>query len=106
MQRIKVPDFDTLVALHQQDAQAFEAFRRHLLQEAVDSAPPTRRPALRQLVRRIDAARASAGTPLQATAIAFEMMQDSLHELHGHWQQAYQALVELQTGLLMEKMRQ
>lgn len=106
MQRIRFPDFDTLVALHQDDAQAFEAFRRHLLNDAVDCAPPSRRPALRQLVRRIDSARASATTPMEATAMAFEMMRQSLHELQSTWQQAQQACAALQTGLLMEKMRQ
>ncbi len=106
MQRIRFPDFDTLVALHQDDAQAFEAFRRHLLNDAVDCAPPSRRPALRQLVRRMDMASSSAATPLEASAIAFEMMRQSLHELQSAWQQAQHACAALQTGLLLEKIRQ
>lgn len=105
MHRITVPSFDMLVSLHQQDAEAFEAFRTHLLQEAIDSAPPSRRPGLRQLLRRIDTARAEAATPMEAAEVAFDMMVESVQELSNSWQQAGSELAALQTQLALEQAR-
>ena len=105
MHRITVPSFDMLVSLHRQDAAAFEAFRQHLLQEAVDSAPPARRPGLRQLLGRIDSARAEAATPMEAASVAFDMMVESVQELSDSWQQAGCELAALQTQLAIEHAR-
>ncbi len=103
--RVSCPDFDTLVALHQHDAQAFESFRKHLLREAINSAPPARRPSLEQLLQRIEATREAAKTPMEAAASAFNLMMDSLQELQGSWHGASYAITELQTALLIERVR-
>lgn len=99
------PDFDTLVALHECDQDAFESLRRSLLEEAVASAPACRQPALHRLLRRIEANRAEAASPQQAVAQAFIAMADSLQELRLAWQQAFHALGELQTQILLERVR-
>jgi len=100
-----IPDFDMLVQLHQHDREAFEALRRHLLRDAINAAPAVQRPGLERLVARIDATRASAGTPEQAAGMAFEMMAESLKELRQSWNQVCEALSELQTRLLIERVR-
>ncbi|WP_192805108.1 DUF3135 domain-containing protein [Noviherbaspirillum aerium] len=102
---VAMPNFDTLVALHQQDPEALEAFRRHLLREAVDSAPAAQRPALEKLLDRIEVARNSAANPIDAASIAFHMMRDSVNELHASWEHAMQELAQLQTSLLIERLR-
>lgn len=98
-----IPDFDMLVKLHQQDPQAFEAFRCHLLQDALEAAPVARRASLKLLLGRMEASRAACATPQQAAGMAFAMMAESLQELRDSWQQAFHALSELQTRLLLEK---
>ena len=98
------PDFDMLVRLYQEDLEAFEALRLHVLQDAVDAAPPERRKSLTRLLDRINATR-SAATPQQAASQAFEMMADSLQELRLSWQQASCALSELQTQILLQRIR-
>ena len=100
-----IPDFDMLLTLYQQDREAFEALRRHLLQNALDSAPAEQRPGLQRLLARIEASRAAAATPEQAATQAFEMMAESLRELRQSWNQVCQVLSELQSRLLIEKVR-
>lgn len=100
-----LPDFDVLVRLHQQDPQAFETLRCHLLQDALATAPPPRRAGLERLLARIEATRAEAATPQQAASLAFGLMAESLQELRQSWQQACHALGELQTRLLLERVR-
>lgn len=102
---IRLPDFDTLVALHQQEPEAFEAFRRHLLREAVEVAPPVHRPALEDLLGRIEATREAAATPMEAAIAASRMMQESVARLHDTWEQARHAVAGLQTSLIIERMR-
>lgn len=105
MQSITLPDFDTLVSLHQQDKEAFEAFRKHLLQQAMEGAPATARAQMKQLLERLDAARSTAASPLEAAAIAFSLMVESMQQLHDTWEHVSFALTELQAGLLIEKIR-
>jgi hypothetical protein len=102
---IRLPDFDVLVALYQHEPEAFEAFRRYVLREAVDYAPPEQRPALEQLLHRIDETRDAAATPLEAAAAASRMMQESVNRLGDAWEQARQAAAELQTAILLERLR-
>lgn len=99
-----VPDFDMLLKLHQQDPEAFEALRSHLLQNAIDAAPPERRTSLERLLVRINAER-SCATSQQAAVQAFRMMADSLQELRISWHQACHAISELQTQLLLQRLR-
>jgi len=99
-----IPDFDMLVRLYQEDQDAFEALRHHLLRDAVNSAPPERQKSLARLLERINAGRTGA-TPQQAAIQAFEMMADSLQDLRISWHQACSAMSELQTQLLLHRMR-
>lgn len=100
-----LPDFDVLVALHQHDPQALEDFRRHVLREAVDFAPLQHRASLEKLLKEIEEARTSARSPLDAAAIAFRMMQDSVMRLQDGWEQAREAVAGLQTSLILERLR-
>lgn len=102
---IRVPDFDTLVSLYRDDPEAFEAFRRHSLRDAVHAAPPAQRPALELLLSRLETARADAATPMDAAIVAFRLMQDSVGQLQCLWQQTQQAAAALQTSLLIARMR-
>lgn len=101
----RLPDFDVLAALHRQDPEALEQFRKHLLREAVDSAPPAHRPSLEQLLICIESERKTATCPMDAAMIAFRMMRDSVERLHHSWGNALHTVAELQTSLLIERLR-
>jgi hypothetical protein len=102
---INLPDFDVLVALYRHDPDAFEAFRRHVLREAIDFAPPVHRASLEQLVAQIEIARVEAANPIEAAATAFRMMQDSVLQLQDGWMQALHAVAGLQAALVIEHVR-
>jgi hypothetical protein len=102
---IRLPDFDVLVALHQREPEAFEAFRRHMLQQAIDVAPPMHRPALEQLLRRIEEERANAASPFDAATRAMRMMVESVERLHNAWDHAREAVAGLQAAIIIERLR-
>lgn len=102
---IPTPDFDMLMSLYQDDPEAFEAFRRRLLRDAVASAPPAHHECLEQLLVRIDAARDATSTPLEAAQVAFRMMQDSVGELRAGWEHAHEAIAGLQAAMVIASFR-
>jgi len=101
----KLPDFDTLSRLYREDPAAFEAFRRHLLRQAVDEAPRRHRPALEELLLCIEANRQRAATPAEAALGAFQMMRDSVGQLGAAWQLGLDSIARLQTDALLKKLR-
>ena len=101
----KLPDFDTLTRLYQEDPAAFESFRRHLLRQAVDEAPRRHRPALEELLLCIEANRQRAVTPFDAALGAFQMMRHSVTQLNAAWQLGLQSMAQLQSEALMQKLR-
>ncbi len=101
----KLPDFDTLSRLYKEDPAAFEAFRRHLLRQAVDEAPRRHRPALEELLLCIEANRQRAATPADAAFGAFQMMRHSVTQLNAAWQLGMQSIAQLQSDALMQKLR-
>lgn len=101
----RLPDFDTLVALHRDSPEAFERLRRQLLTEAVEAAPIQHRPALEKVLVRIEEARRSAATPMDAALIASRMMHESVGSLAVAWKQAQSRLASLQADLLIERCR-
>jgi hypothetical protein len=101
----RLPDFSVMMNLHQQDPEAFEAFRRHLLQEAVEKAPPAHRESLKKSVDRMDAVRSVAATPLEAAVAASRMMQEAMDELLNAWTRTRFAVAGLQTTLVLERFR-
>jgi hypothetical protein len=101
----KLPDFDTLSRLYKEDPAAFEAFRRHLLRQAVDEAPRRQRPALEELLLCIEANRQRAATPADAALGAFQMMRHSVTQLNAAWQLGLQSMAQLQSEALMQKLR-
>ena len=102
---VKLPDFDTLSRLFREDPAAFESFRRHLLQQAVDEAPRRHRPALEELLLCIEANRQRAATPADAAVGAFQMMRQSVSQLNAAWQLGLQSLAQLQSDALLKKLR-
>lgn len=101
----RLPDFNTMVSLHQQDPEAFEHFRHHVLREAVDDAPPSHRALLERLLDRIEAVHVAAATPMDAALAASRMMQESMGELLVSWGKARYAVAGLQTTVLLERFR-
>lgn len=101
----RLPDFDLLVSLYRDDPEAFEAFRRHLLREAVHGAPPVQRPALELLLERLESARSGAATPMEAAVVAFRLMQESVGQLQVIWRQTRQVVAGMETAILMARMR-
>lgn len=102
---VRTPDFDLLVSLHEEDPEAFESFRRRLLQEAIESAPANLQACLQQLLPRMEAARNTAPTPVAAMLAAFGLMQDSVKELRTGWEQAHQEIAGLQAALIIASFR-
>lgn len=100
-----LPDFDTLVSLHLNDPEAFEHFRRMLLREAIDTAPPVYHPGLEELLCGIERRREAAATPLEAVIAASRAMQDSAEQLVSGWAQARVAAAEWQTAVIIERLR-
>jgi hypothetical protein len=101
----KLPDFDTLSRLYEEDPAAFDIFRRHLLRQAVDEAPRRHRPALEELLLCIEANRQRAATPAEAALGAFQMMRQSVGQLNAAWQLGLQSIAQLQADALLKKMR-
>lgn len=99
----RLPDFDTLVALHRDSPEAFEQLRRQLLAEAVEAAPVQHRPALENVLVRIEEARSAAATPMEAAIIASRLMHESVGSLAIAWKQAQSSLAGLQAALLIER---
>lgn len=101
----KLPDFDTLSRLYREDPEAFESFRRHLLQQAVEEAPQRHRPSLEELLICLEANRQRAATPADAALGAFQLMRHSVSQLNAAWQQGLKGIAQLQADTLMAKMR-
>ncbi len=101
----KMPDFDFLVKLHKNDPDGLEQFRKHMLREAVDAAPPVHRQSLERLLERIETAHATASNPLDAARIAFRMMSDSVNQLQDAWGQTRCAMAGLQASMLIDRAR-
>lgn len=91
-----LPEFDALRALYRNDPQAFEDFRRHVLREAIEQAPPQHRPALNALLEKIERWRQTAVPP---------MVSDSVDRLFDAWVDARYAAARLQTVLLIKRLR-
>jgi hypothetical protein len=101
----RLPDFDALSRLYQEDPAAFESFRRQLLRQAVDEAPPRHRAALDELLLCIEANRQCAATPAEAALGAFQMMRQSVNQLNAAWQLGMQGIARMQSDALLKKLR-
>lgn len=101
----KFPDFNMLVSMHEDDPESFEAYRKILLRKAVEDAPANHRPSLEKLLHRIESARETAETPMEAILLASRMMQESVAQLSDAWCDVQHAVAELQTTLLIERLR-
>ena len=101
----KLPTFDMLVALHKQNPDAYEEFRRDLLRSCIDEAPESHQPGLELLYQRIETVRATARAPLEAAASASRLMIDSCLTLRQALGDLVDATAAMQTVLILEKFR-
>ena len=100
-----LPEFEALSALYKSNPKAFEEFRRNALREAVDQAPPRHRPALNALLEKMEEARKTAASPMDAAIIASRMMSESADRLFAAWADTQYAVAALQTTLLIQRLR-
>jgi hypothetical protein len=100
-----LPDFDTLVTLHQRDPVAFEALRNEVLRNAVNAAPARLRPALEHTLFRIEQAKDAAATPLESAASASKLMLESAGQLRSALDHLLHRTAALQTAIVLEKLR-
>lgn len=73
----RLPSHDFLSRLARDDPQEFEALRRSLIEDCIDSAPERIRPRLRQLQFRVDGIRRRSASPLGATLKLQALMWES-----------------------------
>lgn len=92
---VELPDFDTMARLAKEDPAAFEAMRKRILRQAIDSAPEAHRPNLEKTLREIEATRASATTPEDAVLRANQAMMDSFNTMNAKMAEAQYALKDL-----------
>lgn len=78
----ELPEFDLLMRLAQENPNELEALRSRLNEQLIESAPERIQHRLKGLLFQIDAKRRVANNPMQSCMAVYEMMQDSLLELH------------------------
>tara|TARA_R100000306_G_scaffold44920_1_gene42876 strand:+ start:42299 stop:42664 length:366 start_codon:yes stop_codon:yes gene_type:complete len=78
----KLPDFDTLLAMHREDPDALDRLRNKLTSELVASASSDTQRRLAGLQFRINMELRRAGNPTAAFLKLSNMMQDSFSELN------------------------
>jgi len=101
----KLPDFDTLMKLAQQDPDTFENFRNQLLADAVADCPPRHKESAHAILRRIEIARQSASTPFEALLFAARLMRESLDDLNNALYGLQNELANLDSILLIERIK-
>ncbi|NMG14429.1 DUF3135 domain-containing protein [Aromatoleum bremense] len=74
-------DFGYWSSLAQRDPEAFFRARSEVIEQFIAAHPAAERGRLRELQRRIDCIRASAGGPLRATGVLCAMMRERLELL-------------------------
>ena len=101
---LSLPEFDTLVALHQKDPVAYESLRKNLLQECVNAAPEQYRPMLDGIVLEMERARESAKSPFEAATIAACLMTESLERMCVRLFDLQEAKATWHTGKLLARL--
>ena len=100
-----LPQFDTLVALHENDPEAYEILRLQLLRSCIESAPTAHQQALEELFDEINVIRNEATSPLEAAVNASRLMVDSCVRLRAAMGELLDANAALQTAVLLDKFR-
>lgn len=75
-------DIKKLIELSKQDPEQFEAYRKALIDEFIQSAPEESQRRLRGLQFQIECIRDKSKNPIQASYEISKLMWDSLHKLH------------------------
>lgn len=103
---IKLPKFDTLVSLYKNDPIAYDDFRLKLLNDEVDAAPPERRPALRNTLFKIEAARKRSKSPLEAAIMAYLMLCESTSQLRAEVRKLHYLASSMEAALIIEHIQE
>lgn len=102
---VNLPKFDTLVALYQKDPAAFDDFRKKFLNDEIASASPQHRAALQDTLSRIERARETAKTPMEAATAAYTMMCESAIQLQTEIGKLHYLTAGMQAALIIEGAR-
>lgn len=84
---MQTKSFDELLLLHQRDPDAFEAYRKGIIEDFISMVPEERQQKLRQLQWKIDGVRRKHHNPMGATIALHRMMLESINDLCDLWQQ-------------------
>lgn len=92
-------DFDAWKELADADPQAYFAERRRVIESFISTCPPDKQAVLRDLQVRIDATRASSGSPNQSVRELSRMMEDYLLALSERMMALHRETSALQSSL-------
>lgn len=90
----ELPDPDELHRLAEQQPEALEALRQHMVQQLIDQSPQRLKPRLQGLQFRIDMERERCKTPMAACLRLSTMMHDCLADLHDSLLGRYEPAVD------------
>jgi hypothetical protein len=93
---LELPSHEILSKLARDDPQAFESFRRELLDTFIENAPERLKPRLSGLQFRVDHERRLSRSALGSTVRIYELMWKSFLRLNYEWQDT----VRLKDGLI------
>lgn len=102
---VKLPKFDTLVALYRKDPAAYDDFRKKFLDDEIAAASPQHRAALQHTLSRIERARETAKTPLEAATAAYTMMCESAVQLKAEIGKLHYLTAGMQASIIIEGVR-
>ena len=102
-ENIKLPKFDSLVAFYQYDPEAYEDFRKKMLEDEVAAAPPRLQAKLRTTLYNIEIARDKTKTPLEATIVACRMMFEATIQLRTGIKSLHYLTSSMQASLIIER---
>lgn len=86
-QSLKLPSHDVLSKMARDDPEAYEAFRREVIENFIDGAPPEDKRRLRGLQFRVDSERRRLlGSALGSTVKIYQLMWESFLTMNNSWQ--------------------
>ena len=85
-QRVELPSHEALARLAQEDPQAYEAWRREVIDRLIESAPARIRHRLRGIQFRVESMRRLSRSALGSTVKMYELMWKSFLSLNHNWQ--------------------
>jgi len=94
----ELPSHEDLARLARDDPEAYEAFRREMIQTFIDNAPPRLKSRLAGIQFRVEGLRRLSPSGLGATVRIYELMWESFLTLNHDWQDFVRMKDELSSG--------